>query len=372
MDYMLSVAVTFGLSALFTAFFIPQIIFVAFKKQLFDVVDERKVHKGIVPRLGGVAFVPAVIISLALMLSNFDFFAGLTSMQFDFNLHSILVLCAFGLLYVEGIADDVVGIGYKIKFLVQFSCAALIVASGVYVNDFSGLWGIGALPDFISYPFSILLIVFIINAINLIDGIDGLSSGLSMIATSVFGFYFLMKHDFMYALLSFAALGTLASFFIYNVFGKAEHKNKIFMGDCGSQCIGLLLAVLGMRLMMPGDAAEGIMPLPNALVIFFTVLMIPGLDVLRVMGGRMLKHHNPFLPDKTHIHHLFLDLGLSHRKAMCSILFTDLVFVGLNMLLIDTLNINYILLIDIVLWASVMLWLSWLMSRRESLVPIVK
>ena len=358
MDYILSVAVTFGLSALFTAFFIPQIIFVAFKKQLFDVVDERKVHHGIVPRLGGVAFVPAVIISLALMAANCESFFSWSFIHFDFDLSTCLVLGAFTLLYIEGIADDVVGIGYKIKFVVQFLCAALIVGSGVYISDFAGLFGLNSVPLFFAYAFSILLIVFVINAINLIDGIDGLSSGISMIATFVFGCFFMLKHDYMYALLSFASLGTLASFFIYNVFGKAEHKNKIFMGDCGSQCIGLLLAVLGIRQMASEEMVVGIDALPHALVIFFTVLMIPGLDVLRVMGGRMLRHRNPFLPDKTHIHHLFLDLGLSHRMAMCCILMMDIFFVVLNMLIVDVMNINLVLTIDIVLWGLIIYGIS--------------
>ena len=365
MGYILSVLVTFGVSALFTALVIPQIILVSFKKRLFDVVDERKVHKGIVPRLGGVAFVPAVILSLAFMAGNYDLIVDFTSVNYNFDPRLALVLCAFTLLYFEGITDDLIGIGYKAKFVFQFVCAAMVVFSGVYVMDFQGVLGISEIPLWLSYPFSILLIVFVINAINLIDGIDGLSSGLSMIAAFFMGFYFIQKHDFLFALLSFSTLGTLASFFVYNVFGKAERKNKIFMGDCGSQCIGLLLAVLGIRLMSPGDEATGTMTLPSAFVIVFSVLMIPCLDVIRVMGGRILRHRNPFLPDKSHIHHMFLDLGLSHKMAMFTLLVVDAFFVVLNMLIIDVIDVNMVLLIDISLWALLIAWVSLGAEKRR-------
>lgn len=367
MDYLLSVLVTFGVSALFTAFIIPQIILVSFKRRLFDVVDERKVHKGIVPRLGGVAFVPAVILSLAFIAGNHDLIMAFSPVHMNFDPRLALILCAFTLLYFEGITDDLIGIGYRIKFVFQFVCAAMVVGSGLYVSDFCGVLGIHQIPLWLAYPFSVLLIVFIINAINLIDGIDGLSSGLSMIATLFMGFSFIMTQDFLFALLSFATLGTLASFFVYNVFGKAERKNKIFMGDCGSQCIGLLLSVLAIRLMISEDIDSVGLELSDSLVIVFSVLMIPCLDVIRVMGGRICRHRNPFLPDKSHIHHKFLDLGLSHKKAMFTILLIDLFFVLLNMLLLNLLNINMILLLDIALWGLMIVWLNLVVSAKKEI-----
>ena len=371
MDYILSVILAFGFSAVFTALVIPKIILLAFKKKLFDEVDERKVHTGIVPRLGGVAFVPAIVLSLAFMAGNHSLIVDLTAVNFNFDPRLALILCAFALLYFEGITDDVVGIGYKAKFVCQFACAAMVVGSGICLNDFHGLLGLHEVPMWFSYPFSVLLIVFIINAINLIDGIDGLSSGLSIIATFFMGYFFMLKEDYLFAILSFATLGTLASFFIYNVFGKAEHKNKIFMGDCGSQCIGLLLAMLGIRLSMGALPAEGVVAFPHSIVIAFSVLMIPCLDVIRVMGGRMMRHKNPFLPDKTHIHHLFLELGFGHKSAMASILIIDTFFVVLNLLLIQDVDVNVILLLDLAIWACMMLWLNKLVERRVAILKTV-
>ena len=84
-------------------------------------------------------------------------------------------LCSLILLYFEGIMDDLVGLRYRVKFVIQILCALLIVASGIWLNDFHGLFGLAGLSPWFGVPFSVLLVVFIINAINLIDGIDGLA-----------------------------------------------------------------------------------------------------------------------------------------------------------------------------------------------------
>lgn len=147
------------------------------QKKLFDFADERKVHTGVVPRLGGVAFVPSILISVSLM-------AGISSLVLPGDANVFVVptlqmafgLCSLILLYFEGIMDDLVGLRYRVKFVIQILCALLIVASGIWLNDFHGLFGLAGLSPWFGVPFSVLLVVFIINAINLIDGIDGLAS----------------------------------------------------------------------------------------------------------------------------------------------------------------------------------------------------
>ena len=362
--FVLFVALAFCLGIGLSALMIPKIILISFKKKLFDTVDERKVHTGIVPRLGGVAFTPAIIMTMGLL-------AGLHSMTIDFATVDLglgskfaLLLCALMLLYMEGISDDLIGLGYKAKFVCQIICGVMIVCSGIYINQLYGLFGVYEMPLWAAYPFTVLLSVFIINAINLIDGIDGLSSGLSMVALFFLGCLFVMKNDAMFAIISFTTLGVLVPFFMYNVFGRAENQNKIFMGDCGSQTIGFILAVLGVKFSM--DGANGDIAIPNALVVAFCVLMIPCLDVIRVMLGRMRRGKSPFLPDKTHIHHKFLALGMSHRTAMFTILMIDAFFVLFNLTLIDVLNINLVFVIDIFAFTFMHIWISALMKRRAS------
>lgn len=119
-----------------------------------------------------------------------------------------LLLCSgLTLLFIVGIADDLIGVRYRQKFLVQLVAAAMFPLAGLYINDFYGLLGIHYVSSFIGVPLTLLLVVFITNAVNLIDGIDGLASGLSMVALSVFGTLAVIDGRWMSALLAFATVG---------------------------------------------------------------------------------------------------------------------------------------------------------------------
>lgn len=356
----------FLVSAVLTAFIIPKIILISYRKKLFDYFDERKVHEGVVSRLGGVAFTPVITITLALVVGLLTLVMP-SSFSVAFAVHSVhlaLGLSALVILYMEGIADDLIGVGYKTKFLVQLMCAVLVTCTGVWLNSLHGLLGVYALSPWVGIPLTVVLLVFIIDAINLIDGIDGLASGLSMIALFFLGCLFGYCGEWAYAVFAFATLGTLASFFVYNVFGSVEAGHKIFMGDSGSQTIGLIVGLLSVRFCMYDGGSIGNIPY-NPLVIVFSLLMVPCFDVIRVMIGRIQHHRNPFTPDKTHIHHKFLALGMSHRTAMISILFIASFFVLFNLGLAQVVNINIIILLDVVLWSLMHVWLSHTIRRRR-------
>lgn len=338
------------LSAILTFWFIPQILIVSFRKKLFDLVDARKVHTGVVPRLGGVAFVPSILISLSFVVGAMNFLPSESVAVGGCPIHVSFCLCALILLYFEGIMDDLVGLRYKTKFMMQIICAVLIVASGVSLNDFYGLFGVNEIPAYIGNPLSVLVIVFLINAINLIDGIDGLASGLSIVSSFFFGLIFYYLGLVSEALVSFTLFGTLLPFFYYNVFGDAQKRRKIFMGDTGSQCVGLILAVLAVRLSMNVPQVHD--KLQGSVIIAFSMLLVPAFDVIRVMLHRYRRHKNMFEPDKSHIHHKLLLLGMSHRSAMVSILLVAVFFVALNvgLLISDLIDINLILLLDVSVW----------------------
>ena len=353
----LNVLFAFLVSLSITSYVIPKILLISFKKRLFDFADERKVHTGIVPRLGGVAFTPSIIITYSCLFGINCIVVGLFSNSQMFHSPFIpMILGSLLILYLEGITDDLIGLRYRGKFILQTFCAVLLTASGLWIDDFSGLFGIHAVPAFLGIPFSVLLIVFIINAINLIDGIDGLASGLSGIASLFFGLFFFYEQDWAFAILAFTLLGTLVPFFYFNVFGSAERGKKIFMGDTGSQTVGLILAILAIRLSTP--VASESPHIPGAVVMAFSLLLTPIFDVLRVIIHRTRNHRNPFLPDRSHIHHKFLALGFSHRRAMVTILLISSGFAILNIFLISRLNITLILIVDITLWTLMNIGIS--------------
>lgn len=129
-------------------------------------------------------------------------------------------------LYLVGMADDLIGIRYRAKFVIQILCGVMLIAGGIYINNLHGILGIHAVPLWLGYPLTILIVVFIINAINLIDGIDGLASGLCSVACLFYGLTFFMLHQHVYAILAFATLGVLVPFFYYNVSGTPSTEGR--------------------------------------------------------------------------------------------------------------------------------------------------
>ena len=330
---------------------IPQILLIAFRKQLFDEPDERKIHRCLVPRLGGIAFEPVVFFSLFLVLGiNLAFTNGEITMEVMSGFKPFLFgFCAIILIYLIGIADDLIGVRYIAKFGAQILCGVMLIIGGIWIDNLHGVFGINQLSPAIGYPFTILLVVFIINAINLIDGIDGLASGLSGIACLSYGLIFFLTSDYLYAMLAFATLGVLVPFFYYNVFGDPGRQQKIFMGDTGSLTIGIILSFLSIHMAMyPCDKC---IDNTNTIVLAFSPLFVPCCDVVRVYLYRVRSGKNPFLPDRNHIHHKLLAIGMRQRSAMVTIVSVTLALILLNIFLSMVISVNLILIIDILLWS---------------------
>jgi len=331
-------------------FIIPQILLIAFRKNLFDEVDPRKIHKGTVPRLGGIAFFPAILFAMLIVL-GFCMLEADTEIVSGFisNLASLsFMTSAIIILYLIGMADDLIGIKYRAKFVAQIFAASLIIIGGVLLDDLHGFLWVYAMPTAVSVALTILLTVFITNAINLIDGIDGLASGLSAIACAFYGYVCYNAGLYIYSVLAFATLGALVPFFYYNVFGNAAKHSKIFMGDTGSLTIGLILSVLAIKICSLHGNDE--MGHANLGVIAFAPLLIPCCDVVRVYLHRIKQHKSPFLPDKNHIHHKLLALGMTQRAAMPTIVLSSVVLTALNYWLSAHINITLLFFLDLTLW----------------------
>ena len=353
------------ISIILSALIIPRILVVAFRKKLFDIPDERKVHSGIIPRLGGISFVPTILFSLA-FTTGLRYLIGY---EIPVNrLHFIIpefyfLICGLTLLYLSGIKDDLVGLRYRSKFVIQIIAASLIPLSGLWINNLYGLFGIDELTPWLGIPFTILLTVFIVNAINLIDGIDGLASGLSSISLLTLGSLYLYYDQWIYAMLAFSTLGVLLPFFYYNVFGKVNRCKKIFMGDTGSLTLGYILAFLAIA--YTNNNSERAPYTEGAIVVAFSTLIVPMFDVFRVILVRARNHKGLFNADRNHIHHKFLDMGFSPRKAMISILAMALSFSVINMTLISYVNNNILFIMDIVVWVGLNVWFDRIRDKNN-------
>ena len=320
---------------------IPRILVISHKKRLYDVPDSRKVHTTPVPRLGGLSFFPVVLMSFALVI-GFRLYlwpSDLSSFSIEMLHEYLFLFVGMTLLYLVGVCDDLVGVGYRYKFIVQVVSALLLVLSGNWLDTLGGLFGIYSVPALLGVPVTVFAVVYVTNAINLIDGIDGLASGLCCIALSVL------------------------SVWCYNVFGNANCGHKLFMGDAGSLTLGYVISFLIIHLCVSNSTStERSNPY---LVIAFSTVLVPLLDVVRVVLRRLREHKNPFLPDKNHFHHKLLRTGMRVRMVMVTIICVSVFFIALNIVLANHLNVNCILFLNLSLWTVLHLLIDWLIARNR-------
>jgi len=300
-----------GLSFIITFFAIPVIIQVAKEKKLFDEPDERKLHKAVIPTLGGLGIFAGFIMATLIGAPQ----SGSSSLQY-FVAASIVI-------FFLGLKDDVLILSASKKFIGQLIAAGILIKfGGVQINNMYGFLGIYNIPNVASIVLSTFTIIVITNSFNLIDGVDGLAGSLGVLTTLCFGLYFYFDGDMPFAVMAFALSGSLLSFLIYN-FPPA----KIFMGDTGSLLVGLINSILVIKFINTASQPGAVIHFQSAPAIGFAVLMIPLLDTLRVFGLRILSRRSPFSPDRNHIHHFLIDLGLSHKYTSLLCLAANLFFI---------------------------------------------
>ena len=344
---------------------IPRILVISHKKRLYDVPDARKVHTMPVPRLGGLSFFPVILMSMFLVIGFRLYFwdVNVSGLSFNMLYEYLLLFVGMTLLYLVGVCDDLVGVGYRYKFAVQIAAAFLLVLSGNWFDSFGGLFGIYSVPVWVGVPFTVFIVVYITNAINLIDGIDGLASGLCCIALSVLSVIFFLRGQYVYALLAICTLGILMPFWCYNVFGNANRGHKLFMGDAGSLTLGYVISFLIIHMSVTNEVSP---TLSNPyMVIAFSTVLVPLLDVIRVVLHRLREHKNPFLPDKNHFHHKLLRTGMRVRMVMVCIIAISAFFILLNSSLAWRVDITYLFFLNLFCWSILHVGLNGLIRRNR-------
>lgn len=279
------------MTALFAALIlVPALRRWALDSGTLDEPDERKVHQQATPRLGGIAIFGAFLFSLLLFK--------------EFGIETRALLAGALIIFITGLADDLYGLSPKKKFLGQIiGCLVTILVGDLYLTNLGDLFGFGPilLPGWFALPFTLFAVVGIINAINLVDGLDGLAGGISVIALAAFLLIDLHEGSGETMLICATLLGAILGFLKYNAYPA-----RIFMGDVGSLVVGFLLAFLAVMLTQrPEQSVSPVVPV--------LVLGLPIIDTLWVMTRRLLQGGSPFCPDKTHLHHKFLQLGFRHR-----------------------------------------------------------
>jgi UDP-GlcNAc:undecaprenyl-phosphate GlcNAc-1-phosphate transferase len=330
---------------------LPLILRLAHSRKWYDLPDKRKIHTGLIPRLGGpgmfLSFTAASI--LAILVAGL--LAGARRPLIPFRFAALYA--GLALLHLMGLYDDFRNLKALWKFILQIAAAAIIASGGFLIRTltlpYAGTLDLG----WASYPLTVLWLVGIANAINLIDGMDGLAGGIGAFAAAAMGVIALLQGSPLTAVLSFALLGSLAGFLVYN-FPPA----KIFMGDSGSMFLGLCLGSLPLIGGISKASAFG------SLIVPVTLLTVPILDTATAIVRRLRRRRSIISPDKEHIHHKLLAMGLSERQIL-AVLYGLSAYLGLvsvtSVVLPKEINVYLI----IVVWVGSLLG-YWLLSYLET------
>lgn len=348
---MLETFVLFGFVFLISVVSIFCVLVFTRRLGLFDKIDERKVHTGNIPRLGGIGIFVGFLLGLiafALVLDTHNFLGP--------RVWNLVVGCA--LIFVMGVWDDMKTWRARFKLGIQILAALVVIAAGFtfHTISFSALgfkWDMG----WLRYVVTFLWIIGVTNAVNLIDGIDGLAGTVSILASLTFGLFFFQSGNmgafYVCVLLALAIAGFL-------VFNLPLPRAKIFMGDGGSQFLGFMLAVLPL---LPNGRGGAAISLPFAAAI----LMIPVFDTIAAFWRRTREGRSFLEPDKFHLHHKMLMMGFTGQQSLVILAFFQLL-IGIMVITSSLISgfLSFFLLLSVYLMG--ILFFTLVHIRKEEIV----
>ena len=280
----------------------PLIIKISYKKKFFKASNKRTVHGKFVSTFGGIGIVFGFIMGAIL---------GSIALKNVIDVNEVYgLIFPVLLVFMLGIWDDLAALKSYEKLLLQsISAIAMMGLLDLAIIDLNGLFGIHELPQALGYGLTFLIIVGLVNAVNLLDGIDGYA-GSYLVLLSAFMLLqgYMLDHPFL-MILAIATLGALLPFLYYNMY----HKRKLFMGDSGSLVLGLIAGYFVLENFHLQNEVS--FNFNHPIVLLLSLAALPLIDTLRVVVVRLSKGLGPFSPDKNHIHHRYLAMGLTHNQT---------------------------------------------------------
>lgn len=292
----------------------PVLIKLLYKWKLFESPGSHKIHSSFKPSMGGICIMLGVAFTLLISYPLTQWIA----MKYFF--------VALAVIFITGLRDDILTLSPKQKLLGQLlPIIILVVFNEAYLQSFyeinDSLW-----PVWVRWIVTIFTLIILTNAYNLIDGLDGLAGTVALVILSMFGLWFFLTANFYLAVLSFAFVGAIVGFLLFN-----WQPSKIFMGDTGTLAVGFVISYLAINFINKNYSLDesNAFHFTASISTCICILVIPVFDTARVIIVRLRKMQSPFKADRNHIHHQFLNLGFSHARATLFIGSINIFFIAL-------------------------------------------
>ncbi|HSH67414.1 MAG TPA: MraY family glycosyltransferase [Bacteroidia bacterium] len=323
------------ISFVFVLILVPIFKMIALKINLTDQPGSRKLHSSPIPLIGGIV----IFFSVFFMILVIPIMYSMLMEQFILYVSSVV-------LFAIGVLDDKFDVPAKYKLMIELLIGYTMASAGFRINSLYGFMGIHELPLIIQYVLTMVVTTGVVNAFNLMDGVDGLVGELSIIGFVILIIFSFLTGHYNYIILYAAFIAATVGFLRFNL-----TENKIFMGDAGSLWIGYILINSAIYLMNHHTAVVSAQPFLILIVAGF--FAVPVLDSLRVYLGRLKKGTSPFKADKTHLHHLLLLMGFSHKRISIIISTLSIGIVLFSIVIYHYLPLTAVILVMIALFCVV-------------------
>ena len=313
--------------------------------------------------IGGLAILPILLISLcpALGLPKWLGYDSLSADNVEISgLRIMQVIAGCALLYIVGLKNDIHGTGLKTKFLALLATAILFPVSRLWMLDLQGLFGINELPVWVGMPLTVAMVMYITEAIAILDDIDGLGIGITAIISFVFLGFCILYEFILGALVSSAVLGVSVSYSVLKLFFK--NWKKTLVGNAGSYTIGYVLSYLTLSLIQQSGHS---MP-KGMLMIVVGIMMVPMLDVVRMVRNRVREGRSIVTPDRNLMQHRLIRMGINHKVTPVLIIAIIIFFASLNTFwVINQMPLTLLAVVDAMLWALMQFGISFAIRKHE-------
>lgn len=328
-----------------------------------DAADKHQKSSTSLVEIGGVAIFPILLIALCLSLGipkwlGYDALSAAKVEMSGLRIMQVIAGCA--LLYIVGVKNDIHGTSVKAKFLALLASACIFPISRLQILSLQGLFGIEEMPLWVGAVITAILVMYITEAIAILDDIDGLGIGLTAIIAGVY-FGFCIYYDFILgALVSSAVLGVAVAYSILKMYFKKWKKTLV--GNAGSYVMGYTIAYLTLSLIQQSNES---MP-PGMLMIVTGIMIVPMLDVIRMLRNRVREGRALLTPDRNLMQHRLIRMGISPTVTPLCIILIVMSFAAFNIVCV-TKNVNLTLLavLDLVIWSLMQLVFSYAIRKHE-------
>ena len=333
------IAILFIYGTLLSLTTIPVLVKIVDKFDIYNPPTSRDLHKGKIPKLMGLVFYFGIIL------------ASVYLFKFQKDDQMLYLITALSIILYIGVRDDIYNMSPWGKIMLQgVAIMIILIPKDLFINDLHGFLGMNELNDFVAYPLTLFIGIFMINSFNLIDGVDGLAGMMSIFMLTCFGLLFYLLNDLFLVYLIAILIGTTAGYLRFNL----SENRKVFMGDTGSLILGFFMFFFLLQLINHNYLNDIDFLVQKDLSIWFGLLIFlhPILDSGSIFISRLKKGKSPFSPDNGHIHHLLLNRFESHRMVSLIVLGYSLSGVVINVGVVYFFAHSYIYVIPAYIFIS--------------------